>query len=1017
MQMAVFDQLRKLCDAEGAGGADIFKNQYCKVAVERSCEVLAANASRSTYGNPVEEDSKRKLSMAAVALMMSVSGQELLRKFLRTRMLNQAFRHVLRMEEMLHSWSGPDILIEMTWTGRSVENLLGCLGGAEAVSKDRKQGFRVIQRCADVMEGRPDNLDAGRPFTIYDRGTREAKWWDETRIHRQLQYLDDSEWEDRTLQQQSFVSFNGLERVLHFLERGNATDEKVLPTDTNPAVRLVIEAQELQKDAVHFLERLRASGQEQEGVLQTAAAEEKARNTPNVVGQMEEEVVDPRTAREILLQTNMATMANPGVDPEQYNVQKATPTQLRTFETLFQPNGTGKISRSFMIAAFLRNIFVLLMFPVVQKLRADVLKWMREPLTELRLIALLESCECYTNCHVVSKFLRVSALALRLTPDRSILRTNHDPVKSTNHVLINLDITAGFVGMLLELIAPLISRFEKGRTLVYQQQLLVIEATRVFKYVVEIVPRLHIVDTPEVQAECVSVIFARFMPLRTVHHIFGCLLYDMQVDIGSSHGRYIDERFVRNSLDRQGMREFCTEVLATYIHWAPKHKYDAFAMFNEAEIFGQRPIRLSYMHELLQRINFQKYMNSTEHMLKEHNDNPDEHILFCTLVDIPLLASNKVGMRDQLLVCTNRMCYIMEKPDPKKVPICGVCPPERFCPIGPSTTHERQYKDLTRVIRGLGPQMFAVGYVEYNKLTGQVDGETLDVVICHGVVEARNRASETLHNLSGPDVENRVEMVPDAIMRQLMRKKTHTEELVCHTYAYRKEGTTHRMGMFVLSETDFYDFEVHWEHWICPLEEINELDGGNDVGPKWEDDLDQDELAPLEDRLARMKHVKRTQPTFVSDYQAYMNTEHDSNEKTYRGSYWHGKKQNFEALAQLRESARQNSKQGVKEPKIGFAIGGKAEESEESPQLKQRKAVNYAKQNLLSQVAHHSLSHLSEIVFEPTEEPVLQLVFNTETVNILFFDDVARETWRRGLAFVLNKSDTASQWHRDWENI
>ena len=31
-------------------------------------------------------------------------------------------------------------------------------------------------------------------------------------------------------------------------------------------------------------------------------------------------------------------------------------------------------------------------------------------------------------------------------------------------------------------------------------------------------------------------------------------------------------------------------------------------------------------------------------------------------------------------------------------------------------------------------------------------------------------------------------------------------------------------------------------------------------------------------------------------------------------------------------------------------------------------------------------------------------------------DDVAREHWRRGLAFVLNKSDTASQWHRDFED-
>ena len=60
------------------------------------------------------------------------------------------------------------------------------------------------------------------------------------------------------------------------------------------------------------------------------------------------------------------------------------------------------------------------------------------------------------------------------------------------------------------------------------------------------------------------------------------------------------------------------------------------------------------------------------------------------------------------------------------------------------------------------------------------------------------------------------------------------------------------------------------------------------------------------------------------------------------------------------------------------------------------------------------LSKLSEVVFGEAESATLEVVFGGRRIDVEFFDDLGREIWRRGLAYALNKSDTASQWKRDW---
>merc|ERR1719326_2270429 len=105
----------------------------------------------------------------------------------------------------------PDINLEISWTGRSVENLMACLTGAERLDPNKRQGFRMINRIADVMEG---GSDAFRRFDMssLERAQAEAQMWSDRRIKTQITYVDDMEYDDRTNQQQSFVSFHAVNR-------------------------------------------------------------------------------------------------------------------------------------------------------------------------------------------------------------------------------------------------------------------------------------------------------------------------------------------------------------------------------------------------------------------------------------------------------------------------------------------------------------------------------------------------------------------------------------------------------------------------------------------------------------------------------------------------------------------------------------------------------------------------------------------------------------------------------------
>merc|ERR1719324_1498598 len=102
-----------------------------------------------------------------------------------------------------------------------------------------------------------------------------------------------------------------------------------------------------------------------------------------------------------------------------------------------------------------------------------------------------------------------------------------------------------------------------------QQQTLCIESVRMLTVVSAASPYVKLSQEVEIQKECEEYLLTHLMPMSLVNSVILCLLYDMQVNVGSSHGSFINAKYVRSSMQRQGLRELCCEVLSNVLHACP----------------------------------------------------------------------------------------------------------------------------------------------------------------------------------------------------------------------------------------------------------------------------------------------------------------------------------------------------------------------------------------------------------------------------------------------------------------
>lgn len=990
----VINQLQRLAeDTEGPAG-ECFRRDHAVKSMYEVFKVVEANSARKTYDNWDEEQEKIKLSQACVCFLRCVSAMPDMRKFLRDKDKQDTLKETLKNEDMLHSPMSEEIIIERTWTGRSVEALLLCFAGQDRVEVTGKVGFRVAQRLADVLDGRSDLIEMAsedgrkRPPHYHDMARRESVMWDDVRVAKNMQYLDDLEWDDRIIQQQAFVSFQGLERMLQFL----------WGVFTLRQLREISQSQA--EETLKTEEFIRGLTDEAEALRHDLIAEEIAKKANETVETMAME--DIFEAKDDRLTGDKAASRSTimGALQEVYPLPKRKDMALflRSIEefefddSFFFDESKGTINLAYHIAIILRCANSCLVHSVAEDVKLETITFLENTEIVRKFLGLLEIVPCL-SCNVAAKFLRVMSHVLALPP-----KNTHEPVTR----LLLYDMMSAYIERFCQPALQLLKQ-TKDVAISTQEQILFTEITRLINIVVNNVPYITFSHREECQTLCVEASLNRLVPQKVLMKLVHLSLYDLQVDTGTMHGDFVSDRYVLNSMERQGMRELCAATLAAQLFRCPRSKYDILEQFSHALIFGQRPIRKSFMEHILDLATQGKFLVSLEKFFCEKNSRLERMLLV-----VPCFAYYNGFLLQRKLCLTTHAVYTMEPPNPKKA--CGVCPSENFCPHEPKVEKEYHYKQITRLVKGYGNQVLTIVWEDDN------GGELFENIICENF-DARDNMLNTMHIMSSPgrtsELEDRAHLEYDHLFQDVVQQHVQADFIAALNFAYRSDQGN-RVSLFVLSDVELFEFQVNWENWGLSPDVVG-FPQGDGIGPRFEniEDLAMEELEKLPSFHGgpsnEEKRVQRQQRQMKTQYSEYMNKEIEL------GGHKQAKART-EYLSELRER-RQEVRAKGENNRIALAGGGGlfGDSGLNSKQKKELMLQNI-RQGLLHPLTQHALSTLRLVAFHPTEEPKLTFDIGGEQVTIQFFDDPAREMWRRALACALNRSDAGAQWVRAWTN-
>eukprot|EP00929_Paragymnodinium_shiwhaense_P086080 TRINITY_DN46576_c0_g1_i1.p1 TRINITY_DN46576_c0_g1~~TRINITY_DN46576_c0_g1_i1.p1 ORF type:complete len:2016 (-),score=547.01 TRINITY_DN46576_c0_g1_i1:14-6061(-) len=1098
----VLTRLRMFLTGDGDGAAK-FRAMCGEAVCERTFQVLSANVGRATFGNIAEEQQKYALSMQAVAVLRSAGEFVQLRPILRGPEVGDRLQQVLKFEQA-HSQEGlDDISLELTWSGRSVEYLLSCIGGADALSPEYKQGFRVCHRIADVLCGVPDQSDGLTP-SAYDRAIHESKMWNDKEIRFGAAFLDDLLFEDRKKQHQVFCEFKGVEQMIFFLEsqiNGLAAESAALLPSAGAAADEGSLAREIRKIKQRMVERPMRYCKNAEGFLAHMRrhakfmAKFKHAAHKKKCEKEDPEEVDIAGDGTFLEQDGLSVMKNvfmsSNTDP--YPTERATnhtlfltavPLRLRQTEYFLKPGGSGKIMPSYAFVAMLRAFYAMLLMPAVERFRSDVRKCLLLPSFYIRVLALTEICGSLLNCNVASKIMRIMTSVLQKPPGTGY-------VEGDTYVIC-LCMASHYAGYCLTLVAPLLEGFQqRERHLTAEQLALVSEAARLLRTIAEALCCIKGSFHEEVQNDVLEETLRFALPKHLVEALFLCLSYDMQNSVGHHHGNDISENFGKGGGDCRGLTELVSETLSFILDACPHTRYDIKELFASLETLHRHNVRDSMVADLMRRVHLLKYKKSFQDMLSVPEletglcEYEDERIVRVIEVELPMkgLSVIKPGepLNPRIMVMTTKRLLVFAPPVHQHFnQPCGSCPPHGFCPIGPTCEQIREYKDLTRIVCGYDGQMFILGWIadpNAPKIT-----EDLQYIVCHRS-DVRRYFVNALSALSGVDYDSRVPVSLDDNIPSNLKLKTKTAaQPICCSYAIRHDkslgvGATgaQMISFFVLTETDFFEFEVDWKEWVPPSAIIPFLGGDEEYSVNTHSGEGQE---MYQDVLAKFRSYARSKIAYELPSSGWFGDGDAAAEKTKKGAaadglwpldaedpeelekalhgkrghghgrghhghghhghvghghdgHGHGEKgaKNKELTPEERAAKRKEAiakAMHCRALALDNTLTGLAAPIEKAQGCSETVALRLvrhkAKSSMLKLVTQKSLADLSGIDFEPEEDPLLVLHFGETTnwlgqkqqdsVAIRFLDDVARERWRRSLAFALTLEHQSINWHR-----
>lgn len=407
------------------------------------------------------------------------------------------------------------------------------------------------------------------------------------------------------------------------------------------------------------------------------------------------------------------------------------------------------------------------------------------------------------------------------------------------------------------------------------------------------------------------------------------------------------------------------------------------------------------MEHILRMATRGKFLIGLEKFFEDKNSR-EERIL----IVVPCFLYYHGQLLERKICVTTYAVYTMEPPNKKKA--CGVCPEERFCPHEPKVEKEKHFKHITRIVKGYGNQVLTIVWE-----TDDGD-EEFENLICESAGD-RDKLLDILHVMSSPgltsELHDRATMEYDHLFHEVVQQHVQADFIAALTFAYRVDQNN-RLSLFVLSDVELFEFQVNWEHWGLNPDATSfvQADG---VGPRFEniEDLAMEELQKLPTFHGgpgnEEKKAQRLMRNMKTQYEVYINKEHEPGNKRQV-------EKRHKYLAELYERRQEVQARGAAQRISKADSGSMFGDSGLNTKQKKELMLTTIRQGLLQPITQYALSALRLVAFHPTEEPKLTFHIGGETITIQFFDDPAREMWRRALACALNRTDAGAQWVRAW---
>lgn len=960
----VVKKLEKLVENEGLAGKQ-FNQSYAEVAIAESYEVLYRNAQRATYGQEDEEEQKITLSVAIISFLRTCSRRPNLKKFLRNYHMDVTMQHILKWEETLNSPMAKDVPIEQCWLGRSLVTLMRSFTGDYALSVSKKVALRVLGRLADVIEGRTDEPIGGKPFRsegipFSEVAANEERIWDVRDIERNLLLLGDEETKVRRTEMRDFVRRRLLIQVIDYLnvQRIDGREfEKEQFLKEGRIKRISFEAKALEKELV----------------IKRKAEEDRLKNKPEDV-KLEDEEKTPyanKEGGEVIMIANMQMEDHITSDMEQFFIHRP-----KTFELdpgVWRDPERGEVKITYPVAAALRIIHGLMVVPISESERRTVLEELRKPKTLMKLLVLVESCPSCLSCSVAAKFLRIASLAL--DQDANVL-VRHAQPELEIYKVVSMYVQT-IAGDMLHLL-----RSTKDKMLDAQEQELCYEMTDFMGTAMRAVRLKIFSEDPEVQRQIVSDCIhdgaeAWLAPEVIIRLAITMALYDIQLDCGGGTRQQINDDFVHLTYNKISMKNPVTHFLGTLLVCCPDQRYHVLEVFSAAQVFRKMTVRASYLMELLREVNMGHYAITVEEFLNEKRketqdiSSEPERVLLLGMVEVAETGRPNV-LVTRLLCATTYAVYLLQ-PD-KDAP-----------PYTPD--YERSEWDPS----------WEYVYPRYPKIIWQHEVSTIDRIYrCSGTqaLAIRWRRSEG----SGVDEKNNHSIF--IFRRQSVRE-------VALNRLRTLSATKQRLAAMDESEEEN---KFGWE--VCKV--INDSGFRNDVK----------EVTGQEEILA----LTVGKPVFLGNWGGKPQDQ-DVKDRTIGQSKMFvltmQKIYSFSinlAVWQPQDDEENTLDEGVFNPMLSIkshedeAMAISDNHGEEPDIQTSKKAPRHIPKPdtknpnpVLKKDKEWPLPP-KEVVFE-TEECDMSICCRSDYCSIRFFDDTAREEWRKALAYYL--AETQTSWERE----